>query len=65
MAFNNFNYDHEGITFEVFYKKNREDEPVIEKIMLGKHDVTDEIQETIVFSFIDDTLNEKFQNDDL
>ena len=65
MAFNNFNYDHDGITFEVFYKKNREDEPVIEKIMLGKHDVTDEIQDTIVFSFIDDTLNEKFQNNDL
>lgn len=65
MAFNNFNYDHEGITFEVFYKKNQEGEPVIEKIMLGKHDVTDEIQDTIVFSFIDDTLNEKFNNDDL
>lgn len=65
MAFNNFNYDHEGITFEVFYKKNREDEPVIEKIMLGKHDVTDEIQDTIVFSFIDDTLNEKFNKDEL
>jgi hypothetical protein len=65
MAFNNFNYDYEGITFEVFYKKNREDEPVIERIMLGKHDVTDEIQDTIVFSFIDDTLTEKFQNNDL
>lgn len=65
MAFNNFNYEHEGITFEVFYKKNREGEPVIEKIMLGKHDVTDEIQETIVFSFIDDTLTEKFQKDEL
>ncbi len=65
MAFNNFNYNHEGITFEVFYKKNREDEPVIEKIMLGKHDVTDEIQDTIVFSFIDDTLNEKFNKDEL
>ena len=65
MAFNNFNYDHEGITFEVFYKKNREDEPVIERIMLGKHDVTDEIQETIVYGFIDDTLTEKWQNDDL
>ncbi len=65
MAFNNFNYDHDGITFEVFYKKNREDEPVIEKIMLGKHDVTDEIQDTIVFSFIDDTLNEKFNKDEL
>jgi hypothetical protein len=49
----------------VFYKKNREDEPVIERIMLGKHDVTDEIQETDVFSFIDDTLTEKFQNNDL
>jgi len=65
MAFNNFNYDHDGITFEVFYKKNREDEPEIDRIMLGKHDVTDEIQDTIVFSFIDDTLNEKFNNDDL
>jgi hypothetical protein len=65
MAFNNFNYDHEGTTFEVFYKKNREDEPVIERIMLGKHDVTDEIQETDVFSFIDDTLTEKWQNNDL
>jgi hypothetical protein len=65
MAFNNFNYDHEGITFDVYYKKNREDEPVIERIMLGKHDVTDEIQETDVFSFIDDTLIEKWQNDDL
>ena len=65
MAFNNFNYNHEGITFEVFYKKNREDEPVIERIMLGKHDVTDEIQETDVFSFIDDTLTEKRRNDDL
>jgi hypothetical protein len=65
MAFNNFNYDHEGITFEVFYKKNREDEPVIERIMLGKHDVIDEIQETDVFSFIDDTLTEKWRNDDL
>ena len=65
MAFNNFNYEHEGITFEVFFKNNREDEPVIDKIMLGKHDVTDEIQETIVFSFIDDTLTEKWQNDDL
>jgi hypothetical protein len=65
MAFNNFNYNHEEITFEVFYKKNREDEPVIERIMLGKHDVTDEIQETDVFSFIDDTLTEKFQNNDL
>jgi len=65
MAFNNFNYDHDGITFKVFYKKNKEDEPVIDKIMLGKHDVTDEIQDTIVFSFIDDTLTEKWQNDDL
>jgi hypothetical protein len=65
MAFNNFNYDHEGITFDVYYKKNREDEPVIERIMLGKHDVTDEIQETDVFSFIDDTLTEKWQNHDL
>jgi len=65
MAFNNFNYNHEGITFEVFYKKNREDEPVIERIMLGKHDVTGEIQETDVFSFIDDTLTEKWRNDDL
>jgi hypothetical protein len=65
MAFNNFNYDHEGINFDVYYKKNREDEPVIERIMLGKHDVTDEIQETDVFSFIDDTLTEKFQNNDL
>jgi hypothetical protein len=65
MAFNNFYYDHEGITFDVYYKKNREDEPVIERIMLGKHDVTDEIQETDVFSFIDDTLTEKFQNNDL
>jgi hypothetical protein len=33
--------------------------------MLGKHDVTDEIQETDVFSFIDDTLTEKWRNDDL
>jgi len=65
MAFNNFNYDHEGITFEVFYKKNREDEPEIKSIMLGKHDVTDEIQDTIVYSFIDDTLTEKWRNDDL
>lgn len=65
MAFNNFNYDHDGITFEVFYKKNKEDEPVIDKIMLGKHDVTDEIQDTIVYDFIDDMLNEKFWNDDL
>lgn len=65
MAFNNFPYDHEGITFDVYYKKNREDEPVIERIMLGKHDVTDEIQETDVFSFIDDTLTEKWQNNDL
>jgi hypothetical protein len=65
MAFNNFPYNHEGITFDVYYKKNKEDEPVIERIMLGKHDVTDEIQETDVFSFIDDTLTEKFQNNDL
>ncbi len=65
MAFNNFNYEHEGITFEVFYKKNREDEPEIESIMLGKHDVTDEIQDTIVYDFINDTLTEKFQNNDL
>lgn len=65
MAFNNFNYEHEGITFEVFYKKNREDEPEIESIMLGKHNVTDEIQDTIVYDFINDTLTEKWQNDDL
>jgi hypothetical protein len=65
MVFNNFPYNHEGITFDVYYKKNKEDEPVIERIMLGKHDVTDEIQETDVFSFIDDTLTEKFQNNDL
>lgn len=65
MDFNNFTYNHEGITFDVYYKKNREDEPVIERIMLGKHDVTDEIQETDVFGFIDDTLTEKWQNHDL
>jgi hypothetical protein len=64
MAFNNFPYDHEGITFEVFYKKNREDEPVIERIMLGKHDVTDEINGYPI-DCINDILIDKFHKDEL
>ena len=65
MGFNNFIYDHEGIEFYVYYNANEVGEPVIDRIMLGKYDVTNVIQDTIVFSFIDDILNEKFNNNDL
>tara|TARA_R110000868_G_scaffold258715_1_gene516353 strand:- start:1156 stop:1350 length:195 start_codon:yes stop_codon:yes gene_type:complete len=64
MAFNNFTYDHDGIEFLVFYKKNSDGGAYISQIMLGAIEVTTEIN-GYALDCMNDRLNDIFLNDDL